>query len=406
MFFVKKSKFLFRFLPPIFEPNIVFLPGQNKSVNTKGGKILTIKTAKKRFFTTIVCSVLTICAVFFIGGDAVAAQPSLQTTDTLTVDTVSDTLPAVKNGTPDKVLIGGFAFGVKYYAYGVLVVGLSDVQTPAGSRNPAYEAGLRIKDIVVSVNGQTVSNETFSDMIRSSGGSKVKLHVLRGGEEFDVEVTPVADNEGIFRLGCLVRDSTAGIGSVTYIDPENGRFGALGHGVCDIDTGLLFTLSHATVYGAKIRAVVPGKVGDPGELKGSFNEDIFMGTLYKNCEEGVFGTLDGSYSLPQGEPICVAGRDEIREGDALVRCTVDDSGPQYYSIKIVRISAEKDRTTKNMVIQIVDPVLLSKTGGIVQGMSGSPIIQDGKLVGAVTHVMVNDPTKGYAIAIENMMKAS
>lgn len=378
---------------------------------------MTVKTGKKSVFVIVLCCVLAAVAasvVIFadigISSDISAAKVAFGRCMTENTGTGAECLkdndiPVTRRRFPEKVLVGGIPFGVKYYADGVLVVGMNDVETASGRKNPADAAGIKVKDVILSVNGQSADNESFSEAVRSSNGRSLTLQIKRENVYFDIKVQPVQDLSGIYRLGCLVRDSTAGIGTVTYIDPESGTFAGLGHAICDVDTGEIMTLSHATVYGAVIHSVVQGKVGAPGELKGSFDDDVLIGSLYKNCEQGVFGKLDDSFVVGGGKMLEVANTEEIKEGEALICCTLDDCGPQYYRINITKVYSDKTRTSRNMIIKVTDEKLLEKTGGIVQGMSGSPVIQNGKLVGAVTHVMVNDPTRGYGISIENMLHA-
>ena len=301
------------------------------------------------------------------------------------------------------LMAGGQPFGIKFYTDGVLVVSMTDFETENGKVNPAYDSGIRVKDVLTTVNGTKIqSNEHLTELIKNCGGKEVTVGVKRDKLIFEVKVTPQKDKNGTYRLGCWVRDSTAGIGTVTYYDMVNKKFAGLGHGICDSDTGELMTLSYGKAFGAEIFSVIKGVEGTPGELRGSFDESIKVGTLYKNCEVGVFGEIEDKFT-PDGDIYPIAFKQDIREGEAEILCTTDESGVQSYKIEILHIYTNSVKTTKNMVISITDEELLEKTGGIVQGMSGSPIIQDGKIIGAVTHVMINDPTKGYGIFIENML---
>jgi len=307
----------------------------------------------------------------------------------------------------DKSLMaGGQPFGIKFYTDGVIVVSMTDVETGKEKTNPAYNSGIRVKDILTTINGKKIkSNEHLISLVKNCDGKEISVGIKRDKLTFEVKVTPVKDSTGTYRLGCWVRDSTAGIGTVTYYDTVNKTFAGLGHGICDSDTGELMVLSHGNALGANIFSVIKGIAGTPGELRGSFDESDKIGILYKNCNEGVFGTVETN-SIPDGEIYPIAFKQDIHEGAAEILCTVDDKGVQRYDIEIIHIYSNSVKTTKNMVISITDENLLNKTGGIVQGMSGSPIIQDGKIIGAVTHVMINDPTKGYGIFIENMLNQS
>lgn len=304
------------------------------------------------------------------------------------------------------LMAGGQPFGIKFYTDGVLVVSMTDVETENGKINPAYNSGIRVKDVLTTVNGTKIkSNEHLTELVKNCGGEEITVGVKRDKLIFEVKVTPEKDSSGTYRLGCWVRDSTAGIGTVTFYDMVNKTFAGLGHGICDSDTGELMTLSYGKAFGAEIFSVIKGIAGTPGELRGSFDESVKLGTLYKNCEVGVFGEIEGKFT-PDGDIYPIAFKQDVREGKAEILCTTDESGVQSYSIEIVHIYTNSVKTTKNMVISITDEALLEKTGGIVQGMSGSPIIQDGKIIGAVTHVMINDPTKGYGIFIENMLNSA
>ena len=315
--------------------------------------------------------------------------------------------PTLHALTPDTRLIpGGVPFGVKLYSEGVSVVGVKDVKSGKGSICPAREAGIREKDIILALDGKKVSAAAdVSDIVNQSSGNAIKITIKRGDSELDTTLTPVLSNEdGKYRAGLLIRDGAAGIGTVTYVNPEDGRFAGLGHGICEAGTTELAPLSRGAVVNVAISGITKGQAGAPGELQGYFSSGK-IGTLFGNTECGVYGIFA---EYPKGisdETVTVGGTEEISEGDAELWCTTDSSGVCKYTVKISDID-RSGRSIKNFVVTVTDPVLLEKTGGIVQGMSGSPILQNGKLVGAVTHVLVNDPTRGYGIFIENMLKAS
>ena len=227
----------------------------------------------------------------------------------------------------------------------------------------------------------------------------------RGNLTFSVEVTAVKSvSEERYKLGAWVRDSSAGIGTLTFYDPGSGIFGGLGHAVCDIDTGEILPLQSGEVVPVNISGVVRGEVGEPGELRGSFAKGSVLGTLAQNGETGVYGQMRGF--LTNQEAMSVAMKQEVHTGSAQIITTIDSGGYQYYDVQIEKVHFNDGSPTRNLIVRITDETLLEKTGGIVQGMSGSPIIQDGKLVGAVTHVFVNDPTRGYGIFAENMLKTA
>ncbi|MBQ8396863.1 MAG: SpoIVB peptidase [Clostridia bacterium] len=297
---------------------------------------------------------------------------------------------------------GGMPFGVKLYTEGVLVVGFGDVDSESGAVNPAYQAGLRVKDVITHLNGHPLQSvDGLTAMIEAGGGAPIAVTYTRGSEVFSTTVTPVRSvSEGKYKTGMWVRDSGAGIGTVTFIDPTTGAFGGLGHGICDVDTGELMPMQRGTVVDVTINGVVPGAPGAPGELRGSFLA-AKRGALIRNTTCGVFGVFSSLPAAPE-EPLPIALKDEIRAGEAYIWCTLDENGPCRYAVELSSIN--KGATgSKCFVVKVTDPALLEKTGGIVQGMSGSPILQNGRIVGAVTHVLINQPDTGYGIFIENML---
>ncbi len=304
-----------------------------------------------------------------------------------------------------KLIPGGMNFGVKFFTDGLLVVGTADVTTAEGLVSPAENCGIKVKEAIISVDGKKMStSEDLARTVNNSGGKEITLSVrdVNGGER-SVKVKPVLSSEtGKWCIGLWVRDSTAGIGTVTFINAFDGAFGGLGHGICDVDTGVLMPVGKAYVVDVEITSINKGDTRIPGELKGVFGKEV-RGEIYKNTDTGVFGTLS---SLPASlrEPMEVASRKEVTEGKAKVLCQLNGKVGEY-EIEIVKVYKDSG-DTKNFLIRVTDPVLLEATGGIVQGMSGSPIIQNGRLVGAVTHVLVNDHTKGYGIFIENMLNTA
>ncbi|MBQ8895760.1 MAG: SpoIVB peptidase [Clostridia bacterium] len=301
-----------------------------------------------------------------------------------------------------ELIPGGMAFGVKFFTDGAVVLGTTGVETASGVVSPAKDAGLKSGDIIVRAGGKEfeTANELIS-LISGSGGKPISIAYLRDGKEDTVTVTPARDTaNGSYRIGVLVRDSTAGIGTVTFIDPETLDFGGLGHGIYDNETGTLLPLSRGAVVEVEITDVVKSERNSPGELRGKFGR-VLVGELWDNTEQGVFGRLseipDTAY-----EPLPVAARGELAEGEATILTTLADGNIGEYRIEIEHIYSASG-TTKNFLIKVTDERLIDQAGGIVQGMSGSPIIQNGKLVGAVTHVLIDDPLHGYGICIENML---
>lgn len=307
---------------------------------------------------------------------------------------------------PKSVIPAGTPFGVKMFTQGVIVVGLTEVPTKDGTVCPAKEAGIRTGDVILKIDGHAVgNNEDIADIISKSEGRKLKVEMKRKDVAFNVSIQPaLSQTDTQYKGGMWVRDSSAGIGTITYYDSESGSFGGLGHAITDVDTGEIMPLSSGEVVDVDILGAVKGKKGTPGELKGAFRTQKPVGSLLANRETGVFGKLLNPISYR--EPMPVAMKQDVKEGEAKIICTVDENIAQEFDIKIERVNLNDTAPTKNMVIKVTDPRLLEKTGGIVQGMSGSPIIQDGKVIGAVTHVFVNDSTKGYGIFIENMLKTA
>lgn len=311
-----------------------------------------------------------------------------------------------------KVTPGGQPIGVKLYTEGVLVVGFSDIETKTGKKqSPAISAGIELGDSIIEINGIRInSNAQVSKIINDNDHPNLSLKVNHNGEIKNVTLKAVeTGNHNEYKIGLWIRDYTAGVGTLTFYDNDNKKFGALGHPINDIDTGSLLTVREGKIYNAKIVAIEQGVKGKPGELKGIFSEEDVAGILKKNTSSGIFGdtaslgNLDNR-NLQHNKPIPIARQSEIREGTAQILTSIEDGEVKAYDIYIEKLTKQSKPNSKSMIIRITDKELLAKTGGIVQGMSGSPIIQDGKLVGAVTHVFVNRPNMGYGIYIEWMLK--
>ncbi len=303
------------------------------------------------------------------------------------------------------VVLLGEPFGIKIYTDGVLVVDMSDVDTDKGSVNPARDAGIKIGDTIKSINGIKMrSNEDVTEIVESSDGSPMTICFVRDNIIKTVKLKPAfSKSAGAYRIGLWVRDSTAGIGTLTFYSPAAEIMCGLGHGVCDDDTGQLMSISSGELVSAQIVSLKKGTVGSPGELKGKLGSNL-LGRMLLNCECGVYGERMSEYD--GAELTNIALKQEITEGDAYIYTTIEGNTPDYYTCKIkINPEHENDRT-QNMIVTVTDRRLIEKTGGIVQGMSGSPIVQNGKLVGAVTHVFVNNPKKGYGIFAENMLKTA
>ena len=301
---------------------------------------------------------------------------------------------------------GGQSIGVMLYTDGVLVVGSAFVERADGTKiNPAEVAGLRPGDIIKAIDGVVIEDaEHLAELVNATESHKLMLTVERNHSEKQLLIEAVQDDNGDYKLGIWVRDSTAGVGTLTYYDPDSGTVAGLGHAITDIDTGSTLLVKNGEIILSEVTEVIKGREGEPGELKGLFDpQEEVIGYISKNTEFGIYGT--GQKTIENG--ICgaipAASRDEITEGSAVIYASVDDGGVKEYTCEISEIVRQATPAPKNFIVKITDPDLLERTGGIVQGMSGSPIIQDGKLIGAVTHVLVNDPTRGYGIFIENML---
>jgi len=301
-----------------------------------------------------------------------------------------------------QLIPGGVPFGVRFVTDGILIVGFCDVESGGRAQNPARDAGLKIGDRICRVNGAGVTTAgDLAGSVAENGGKPLRLDCCGERGEFSITLTPLAcDKDGRFRTGLWVRDSGAGIGTVTFVVPEKNQFAGLGHGICDAGSGELIPLSRGSVMGVTIGSVVKGAAGAPGELRGHFSSGK-IGTLFQNTVCGVFGVFTEPPSLPLSA-MPIGYRHELHDGEATVWCTLDDNAPRAYRVEIGSINHRADGN-KCFTVKVTDSALLQKSGGIVQGMSGSPIIQDGRLVGAVTHVLIGDPTTGYGIFIENML---
>ena len=297
------------------------------------------------------------------------------------------------------VILGGMPFGMRIYTEGLVVSGVSDV----GNKSPSSDAGIKSGDIILSVNGEKLdTNEQLLSIVEKSKGDPLEIKAVHDGKEYSAKITPVFD-EGLkkYRIGLMVRDSCAGIGTMTFFDKENNIFAGLGHGICDTASGSLMPLEKGDIVNAEINFVNKSICGSPGSLSGTFSDNSPVGNITANSDFGIYGTLNDNAVIPENT-VPVSFTQEVKRGKARILTTVDSGKPEFYDINIEDVSYNNN-SNKNMVIKITDKKLLEKTGGIVQGMSGSPIIQDGKLVGAVTHVFVNDTSRGYGIFAENMI---
>lgn len=299
---------------------------------------------------------------------------------------------------------GGMPFGVKMATEGVRIVQTAELTCAGQKRCPAAEAGLAAGDILTALNGKAVTSiGDVAAALSSSDGKAMSVSYTRHGRAASTSLTPlIPDGETSYRAGMWIRDSMAGIGTVTFIDPETNAFGGLGHGICESGGEELIPFSRGVVSPVTVSGIVRGKPGTPGELRGFFSPQK-SGALLSNTDCGVFGMFS---SCPTGlfcQPIPAADPSEVEAGEATLLCTLDSGGIREYKVMLGNIDRENRQSNKSFTVTVTDPALLEKTGGIVQGMSGSPILQNGKLVGAVTHVLISDPTTGYGIFLTTML---
>lgn len=301
----------------------------------------------------------------------------------------------------------GIPAGVRMMAEGVVISGMTEIDTPAGALCPGEEAGLEAGDILQTANGMAIdSSETLADIVHNSEGKPMELVGLRGETKISVSVQPVQSTSGDgYQIGLLIRDSMAGIGTLTYVDPKNGDFGALGHPITDVDSGARLPLETGSVIPAQVVRVEMGTAGKPGELIGTYDFSTELGKLKDNTACGIFGTLQDVDVYAGQTVFATAEPEEVHTGQAEILTCVSGSQPEKYAISIEKITTDAS-DSRNLSLRVTDETLLEKTGGIVPGMSGSPILQDGKLVGAITHVLVDHPDRGYGILIKNMLDAA
>lgn len=306
---------------------------------------------------------------------------------------------------PETSLVpGGKTVGIKMFTRGLLCVGTEKLKGEDGKTVDAEELEIQSADIILRADGVLLHTvEQFGKIVEDSAGKELILTVVKNGKSYAKKITPVKTKDG-YRLGIWVRDSTAGIGTITFSDKESGVFGALGHPITDVDTGVIMPVEKGSITGAEIVDVNKGERGEPGELRGLFDQSgTDHGVILQNTMQGIFGVVEEGYSVGANEAeIPVASKGYVKKGKAQIYANVSGEKVECFDVEITKLMPHA-ADGKNMVISVTDKRLLETTGGIVQGMSGSPIVQNGKLVGAVTHVFVNDPTRGYGIFIENML---
>jgi stage IV sporulation protein B len=308
-----------------------------------------------------------------------------------------------------RVIPGGQSIGVKLNTVGVLVVGHHLINTVSGKKSPGEIAGIKVGDIITEINGNKIEKMTdVAPFVQSAGeeGKALDMVISRESGKITTKLTPLKDKgEDIYKLGLYIRDSAAGIGTMTFVHPQSKKYGALGHVISDMDTKQPIVVEDGQIVRSTVTSIEKGSNGDPGEKLARFSSDReVVGNIQKNSPFGIFGEM--VKELKNGvmdKPLPIALSHQVKEGPAKILTVVNDDRVEEFDIEIVSTIPQKFPATKGMVIKVTDPKLLKKTGGIVQGMSGSPIIQNGKLIGAVTHVFVNDPTSGYGVHIEWML---
>ena len=303
---------------------------------------------------------------------------------------------------------GGTSIGVTLHTRGALVVGIASITLSDGQElSPAAAAGIQAGDLIERANGIEIKDADHLRQICNESQDKVALTIVRGGQKMDVELRPALDRaEGKYRMGMWVRDSTAGVGTLSFYDPASKWYAALGHAITDVDTRQSLTVRDGEIVKSNIVDIVQGAQGEPGELQGQFDStSLPLGTIESNSQYGIYGHMYDEYFnplFPGGLPM--AYPEEVRLGPAQLLTTLNDEGIKAYACKVIKINPQERPAPKGMVIEITDPELMRATGGIVQGMSGSPLIQNGKLIGVVTHVFINDPTKGYCMYVQWMQQ--
>ncbi len=307
---------------------------------------------------------------------------------------------------PQELIPMGVPVGIYVKTDGILVIGVGEFTGQNGVEYSPARYILNSGDYIRRVNGEAVTDkDDFMRRVEESGGRDLLLEVERNGELIEQSVTPVKDQNGVYKIGVWIRDNSQGVGTVTYMDAD-GNFGALGHGITDMDTSTLMDMEDGTLYQTQIVSVRKGVIGNPGEMTGMivYSDSRILGDITENSERGIFGSCnEKAKSLAEEKPLPIGFKQEIEEGPAQILCTVNDM-PAYYDVEITAVHLDHDNINRGIELKVTDPELLQLTGGIVQGMSGSPIVQNGKFIGAVTHVLVQDPTRGYGIFIEEMLE--
>ncbi len=373
--------------------NYIIMQGENLKINTLFGTTLIPKESKD-FETIQTVSNLNNTRVEQVGRiDLSLSLFQLFKVKDLSVNVIPKT----------SVVPIGKAIGMKLYTDGVLVVGMSEIE----GKRPYENTGIQEGDRIIQINENSISNTSdLMKEVNNSQGSKIHIKYIHEEETVTTSMKPVKSGDNEYKLGLWVRDAAAGVGTLTFYEPSTGMFATLGHGILDVDTSDLIKIANGELVTTNILNIEKGRKGNPGEIRGTIESGYTIGRITKNTPFGVYGILDTpSYiSVSSNDAMEVASREEIRTGPAQIICELENGKREYYTIEIQKIFTGNNEDNKSMLLKVTDEKLLEKTGGIIQGMSGAPIIQDGKFVGAVTHVLVNDPTAGYGVFADIMLK--
>ena len=302
-----------------------------------------------------------------------------------------------------KVVPIGSSVGMKLYTSGVLVVGMSEIE----GQKPYEKSDIEEGDRIVAINKEKINTtDQLIKTVNNSNGNNLSIEYIRDEATCTTSIQPVKTKNNEYKIGLWVRDAAAGVGTLTFYEPSTGNYGALGHGILDIDTSKLIEIAKGELVSTQILSIQKGERGNPGEVRGTIEGGTTLGTVAKNTALGIYGRLTNKSNLhiSEQDAVDVAFRDEVKEGKATILCQLDNGEKKEYEIEIKKIYKNNTSDNKSFVIKVTDEALLEKTGGIIQGMSGSPILQNGKFVGAVTHVLVNDPTMGYGVFADMMLK--
>ena len=389
---------LFLLITYIYVCNIVFLPNQYILIQGEGLNIRTMAglslKEKKSGQTLQTVSSIGEAKTNEVGkADIILSLFKLFPVKNISVNVIPKTT----------VVPVGSAIGMKLYTDGVLVVGMSEIE----GKKPYEKSGLKEGDRIIEINHNEIGNTNdLMQEVNNSKGNAISIKYMRDEQTATTSITPVKNSNNQYKIGLWVRDAAAGVGTLSFYEPASGMFASLGHGILDVDTAGLIKIENGELVTTNILSLTKGQKGAPGEIRGTIESGYTVGSISKNTAFGVFGVLNkpSYFNISAKDEMEVCLREEIRQGKAQIICELENGNRQYYDIEIQKIFLNNNKDNKSILIKITDKKLLEKTGGIIQGMSGAPIIQNGKFVGAVTHVLVNDPTMGYGVFADIMLK--